>query len=246
MDMSTSITGLAGALAKAQPLIEGAAKDKNNPVFRSKYADLGAVVDAIRPALGQHGLSFIQVIHDAENAVRVETIIMHASGEWISTGCVMVPVSKHDAHGYGSALTYARRYGLSAAFGVAPEDDDGNAAAKASPALPKSEPELPSYTDEKITANAETWRESFASGKSNPAAMIAKISSKYTLTDAQREAIKALAIQKAPTFEEIAESLKMAGDIKTLDNIAEQIKQIADADQQEQLAAMYRDAREVL
>lgn len=131
MNKSESIKELATAYAKAQPEIEGAAKDKTNPAFRSKYADLASVVDAIKPALAKHGLSFLQASHDAEAAAKIETILLHASGEWMSLGEVSVPVTKHDAHGFGSALTYARRYGLLTAFGVAPEDDDGNAAAKA-------------------------------------------------------------------------------------------------------------------
>ncbi len=124
---------LATALTKAQAEIEGAAADKSNPHFRSKYADLGNVIDAIKPALAKYGLSFIQRVHDADDAAKVETVILHASGQQISCGAVSVPVSKKDAQGYGSALTYARRYSLSAAFGVAPEDDDGNAAAKSPP-----------------------------------------------------------------------------------------------------------------
>lgn len=127
---SESIAALASALAKAQPLIEGAIKDKTNPHFRSQYADLGNVVDAIKPAIAKHGLSFIQRCHDNDTGAKVETIILHESGEWISCGIIVVPASKHDAQGFGSALTYARRYSLSAAFGVAPEDDDGNAASK--------------------------------------------------------------------------------------------------------------------
>jgi hypothetical protein len=133
MNKSESIAALSKAFAKAQPAIEGAVKDKTNPHFRSKYADLGAVTDAIKPALQGTGLSFVQVCHDAQDAAKVETIILHESGEWLSCGAVSVPVSKSDAQGYGSALTYARRYSLSAAFGVAPEDDDGNAAAAAKP-----------------------------------------------------------------------------------------------------------------
>jgi len=133
MQMSAEIDKLAAAMSYAQPKIEGAVKDKVNPHFRTKYADLGAVVDAIKPALAQHGLSFVQVCHDAESAAKVETIILHSSGQWMSAGAVSVPVSKQDAQGFGSALTYARRYSLSAAFGVAPEDDDGNAAANAKP-----------------------------------------------------------------------------------------------------------------
>lgn len=133
MSMPENIKELAAAYCKAQPEIEGASKDKTNPAFRSKYADLGNVVDAIKPALGKHGLSFLQVPHEAENAVRIETILLHSSGQSLSLGTVTVPVTKADAQGFGSALTYARRYGLLTAFGVAPEDDDGNAAAKAAP-----------------------------------------------------------------------------------------------------------------
>jgi hypothetical protein len=121
------------ALTLAQAEMENASKDKNNPFFKSKYADLNSVMGAIKPALAKHGLAFVQVCHDAENAAKVETIIVHADGQQFSAGCVSVPVSKADAQGYGSALTYARRYSLAAAFGVGAEDDDGNAAAKAAP-----------------------------------------------------------------------------------------------------------------
>ncbi|HEY6020454.1 MAG TPA: ERF family protein [Candidatus Paceibacterota bacterium] len=137
MEKSESIKELATAMSKAQAKIEGALRDSANPFFKSKYADLSSVVDAIKSPLGVNGLSYTQVMHDAENAVAVETIIMHSSGEWISCGKLSVPVVKADAQGYGSALTYARRYSLSAAFGVAPEDDDGNAAAKAKPTIGK-------------------------------------------------------------------------------------------------------------
>jgi hypothetical protein len=133
MNKSETLKELAASLSKAQALIEGAAKDGNNPHFRAKYATLASVVDAVKEPLAKNGLSYTQVLHDAENAVKVETIILHQSGEWLSCGCLSVPVSKHDAQGFGSALTYARRYSLSAAFGVAPEDDDGNGAAAAAP-----------------------------------------------------------------------------------------------------------------
>ena len=129
-----SIANLAAALTKAQAEIEGAAKDRLNPHFKSKYADLSSVMDAIKPALAKHGLAFVQVSHDRDHAAAVETVIVHSSGETMNCGIVSVPVSKGDAQGFGSALTYARRYSLSAAFGVAPEDDDGNAAAAAKPA----------------------------------------------------------------------------------------------------------------
>ncbi len=130
MDRSDTIKDIATALAKAQGDFVGAVKDSINPHFKSKYADLESVVAAIKPALSKHGLSFVQVSHDAQNAASIETIILHSSGEWLSAGVVAVPVCKNDAQGFGSAMTYARRYSLSAAFGIAPEDDDGNAAAK--------------------------------------------------------------------------------------------------------------------
>jgi hypothetical protein len=134
MNKSESITNLATALAMAQMNIKGAIKDSANPFFKSKYADLSSVVEAIRPAFGQCGLSYIQRIEPSDkDEVRVETILLHASGEWLSCGVLNLPVSKADAQGYGSALTYARRYSLAAAAGVAPEDDDGNAATKSAP-----------------------------------------------------------------------------------------------------------------
>jgi len=138
--MQNSIANLAAALVKAQAEIEGAAKDRLNPHFKSKYADLSSVMDAIKPALAKHGLAFVQVSHDSNNAAAIETVIVHSSGETMSCGIVSVPVSKGDAQGFGSAMTYARRYSLSAAFGVAPEDDDGNAAAAAKPVPQKEAP----------------------------------------------------------------------------------------------------------
>jgi hypothetical protein len=140
MNKSESIKELASALSKAQGKIKGAVKDSANPFFKSKYADLASVVEAIREAFSANGLSYIQQVSESEkDEVRVETVLMHSSGEWINCGILALPVSKADAQGYGSALTYARRYSLSAAVGVAPEDDDGNAATKAKPE--KKEPE---------------------------------------------------------------------------------------------------------
>jgi hypothetical protein len=136
MSKSESIKELATALATAQARIKGAAKDSDNPFFKSKYADLSSVVEAIREPLASVGLSYVQISNsDTKDHVSIETIILHKSGEWLSCGPVMIPVNKVDAQGFGSAMTYARRYSLSAAFGVAPEDDDGNAAAKAKPAF---------------------------------------------------------------------------------------------------------------
>lgn len=123
-----SLKNLAAALCKAQADMEGAKKDAKNPHFNSKYADLASVWDAIRVPLTKNGLSIVQLPRSMQGGVEVETILLHTSGESLSS-VLAVPASKSDAQGFGSALTYARRYSLMAMVGVAPEDDDGNAAA---------------------------------------------------------------------------------------------------------------------
>lgn len=115
-----------GALAIALPKLEAAKKNSNNPHFKSTYADLKAVIAAIYP-IAEYGLWYRQVSHEVPGGVSIETFYIHASGE-LSAGCVFVPADKNNAQGYGSAQTYARRYGLQLAFGLATEDDDGNAA----------------------------------------------------------------------------------------------------------------------
>lgn len=133
MFRSESLANISAAMAKAFPEISNALKAKVNPHLKSKYADLGSVMDAVKPALQAHGLWFMQHTHERESAVCIETIMFHASGEFISSGYVSVPVTKADAQGYGSAMTYARRYSLSSCFGVASEDDDGHAASRSAP-----------------------------------------------------------------------------------------------------------------
>ena len=124
---------IATALAAAQINMGKALKQASNPHFRSKYADLGSVMDACLPALNAHGIAVIQPTGEDEIGRFVETRLIHGeSGEQLSCWVPLI-VSKNDMQGYGSAVTYARRYGLMAMAGIAPEDDDGNAAAKAAP-----------------------------------------------------------------------------------------------------------------
>jgi hypothetical protein len=123
---------LSAALVSALAEIGGAAKDKVNPHFKSKYADISSVIDAIKPVLARHGLGFTQHSQPSEAGVIVETVVHHRSGGQLALGALFVPANKNDAQGFGSALTYARRYSLMTAFGVPAEDDDGNAAAAAS------------------------------------------------------------------------------------------------------------------
>lgn len=132
MNTSEQVNELAMALAKAQGQIKGAVKDAENPHFRSKYADLASVWDACRDSLSANGLSIVQSPRGIQTtaggwAVELETRLLHSSGQWMAD-TLTVPVGKADAQGVGSAVTYARRYALAAFVGVAPEDDDGNAA----------------------------------------------------------------------------------------------------------------------
>ena len=127
MNSSESITELAAALVKAHAEINGVAKSAVNPFFKSKYATLEAVVESVKPALLKQGIVVVQGLQDADNGVAIETMLLHSSGQWISS-TLRLPASKEDAQGYGSACTYGRRYGLMAICGVPAEDDDGNAA----------------------------------------------------------------------------------------------------------------------
>ena len=125
---SESIAALAAAMAKAQGEIVAAKKDSRNPFFKSSYADLASIIEAIRKPFSQNGLAIFQFPRVVAGTVEVETLLAHSSGEWIAETLAW-PVSKQDAHGIGSAITYARRYSLQSFGGVAAEeDDDGNAA----------------------------------------------------------------------------------------------------------------------
>lgn len=127
MQMSDSITALATALSAAQGEIEDATKAGLNPHFKSKYADLAAVRAVIRGPLAKHGLSIVQLPRAQNGVVEVDTMLLHKSGEYISE-TLRMPVAQMNAHGIGSAITYARRYGLMTILCLAADDDDGNGA----------------------------------------------------------------------------------------------------------------------
>jgi hypothetical protein len=128
---SPTIGALAAALAKAQAEIEGASKDKLNPHFKSRYADLASVWDACRSPLTGNGLSVVQVPMASGPTVTVVTMMMHSSGEWLR-GDLTMTAQQNTPQSVGSAITYARRYALAAMAGVAPEDDDGEQATRGS------------------------------------------------------------------------------------------------------------------
>ena len=132
MELSEKIDQLAAALVLAQPEIETAKMDCVNPFFKSKYADLGSVWDAVRPALAKNGLTVTQFPDSINGEPALTTMLIHQSGQWMKATYPLVVAGKDEnAQGYGSAITYARRYGLSAVLGViADADDDGNSASK--------------------------------------------------------------------------------------------------------------------
>ena len=126
---SPEINKLAEALAKTQSELEGAKKESTNPFFKSSYADLHAVIKSSFPYLSKNGLSVSQGNEVVKGAVVVTTLLMHSSGQWLRSK-IKLPLSKVDAQGVGAAVTYGRRYGLSAIVGIAQYDDDANSIRK--------------------------------------------------------------------------------------------------------------------
>ena len=121
---------IAAAFVKAQKAFGPALKTSVNPHFKSKYADLANCIEAVIEALNANGIGLMQRTYECKDGVLVETVFIHESGEVMECGMLHLPASKLDAMGFGSCLTYARRYSLLAATGLAPEDDDGVAASR--------------------------------------------------------------------------------------------------------------------
>lgn len=119
---------IALAFIKAKKEFRPALKNNVNPAYRSKYADLAACIDAVDDAFLNNGIVMYQETFEDASGITVETVLLHESGESIRCGKLHIPCIKQDPQGYGSAMSYCRRYSLMAACGIAPEDDDGNAA----------------------------------------------------------------------------------------------------------------------
>lgn len=126
MNKSEQTNEIFKAISAAQGEFLTVEKSSTNPHFKSKFAPLDNIIEMLRPILPKHGLSFVQFTDITDGGIVVETVITHESGQWVS-GSLKMPATKQDPQGYGSALTYGRRYGLSAAFGIASDEDvDGN------------------------------------------------------------------------------------------------------------------------
>ncbi len=191
MNKSESIKELATALAKAQAEIENASKSSVNPHFKSKYADLAEVLNTVRPVFSKHGISVIQAPSYEAGVASVETMLTHSSGEWLSNTC-SAPVSKQDAQGVGSAVTYLRRYSLAAFAGIAQEDDDANSAVghrqqtkpDGAQSAHRTVPAKPEITDDRFAKAIQSIRD----GKTTSAS----VRSHFSLTVDQDNALHAV------------------------------------------------------
>tara|TARA_R110002020_G_scaffold9539_2_gene37443 strand:- start:9102 stop:9650 length:549 start_codon:yes stop_codon:yes gene_type:complete len=179
MEKSENIGNLTLALSKVQAQLRPAKENSKNPFFKSNYADLGAVWDAVRTLLAENELAIVQMPVDIGG---VTTILSHSSGEFLASTCY-VP-SKEDAHGVGSAISYARRYALAAFVGVVTGDDDGNGAVKGDSrsSKPKSKPKL---TPRQFEAMSTAIKE----GKG---AVVSQKMKGYELSKSQKEGLTSL------------------------------------------------------
>lgn len=164
--MSPTITKIATALLKAQTTMGNAAKGAKNPFFKSFYADLNSIREAALPALNAVGVSVLQPIVNVAEASYVRTLLLHESGEWLASDTRIVTAKEKDPQAYGSAISYARRYGLQALLNIGAVDDDGeravtraatnvndtNIAAPASPVATKTSVPVAVTTTSKVLA----------------------------------------------------------------------------------------------
>lgn len=128
MVMSNTITKISAALLKAQAKMGAAVKDSKNPFFRSSYADLNSIREASHPSLNDAGITVLQPIVQKDGKSFVRTLLLHESGEYLGSDTEVVTAKQNDPQAYGSAISYARRYGLQAFISLGAEDDDGEKA----------------------------------------------------------------------------------------------------------------------
>lgn len=188
MKHSIETNHIFAALVKAQSEMPTANKDGNNPHFKSKYATLQSVVETCKPILTKHGLAITQTFEPSCDGVSIITTLVHESGQYIS-GSLFLKPAKNDPQGYGSAITYGRRYAWAAILGmVADEDDDGNEAS-----APAEKPWL-NKTDE-AWKNATAWLADEAKAQRGAESLkvcIAKLKQSYRLNAVMEAALLAI------------------------------------------------------
>ena len=161
---------LIGALIKAQSEMTFASKTGTNPHFKSGYAPLETVIDAVKNPLNDNGIFYLQKVYLAEGGQCVETEF-HGHGGVIKAGRVYVPADKQTPQGYGSALTYAKRYSLITACGLPSEDDDGNSAESNYKAKPKAKPKAEPKQNKQDDSEANVLYEALSMGVSGSSSM---------------------------------------------------------------------------
>lgn len=170
MEKSESIKELATALAITQGQMVAAKKDTQNPFYKQNYADLASVWEAARKPLSGNGLSVVQCVQnnfsEISNEVEVETILLHNSGEWISSKISIIP-AKQDAQGYGATISYLRRYALSAMIGGYADDDDGEKDRKTREAEPTPQKQSPTQAAAKSVISEAQAKRLFAIAAAN-------------------------------------------------------------------------------
>lgn len=190
MEKSESIKELAIALNKAQSEMSGASKAKDNPFFKSKYADMSEVIKAVKEPFANNGLSYVQFPIEEGGRIGIETILMHTSGEYLSNSFT-VQLTKQDAQGAGSAITYCRRYGLQAVAGIPSEDDDGNSASPQQAPQAKPDDNKPWYGDSNWEADKQNVSDAIKAG-TPPEQIIKQIAENFKIANKYRDMIKGM------------------------------------------------------
>ena len=194
MQKSESIKDIATAMCKVQASMETASKSKENPFFNSKYADLSEVLRCIKGVLPSEGLSFMQMPSFESGVVSVETIVMHVSGEWVSSVSA-APIAKSNPQGVGDAITYLRRYSLAAIFGLAQKDDDGNSNSdqlnNSTSKSQSKDDDKPWYNEPDYQADFEGIKTAIREGRP-PDDIIKEISQKFKVANKYRDLIKSI------------------------------------------------------
>lgn len=228
MKMSESIANISTALVQFQAQVTNPSKNADNNYFKSKYADLDSIINAIRPCLTANGLTFLQNPVGDGSGVGVYTLILHKSGEYIEFDPVVIPLSKKDAQQVGSAMTYARRYSLGAALGIATdEDDDANSI------QPKPINQPQKKQSKQDNRNLDAWEDlaDKNGAKASQRKRFFAITKKKKLTDKQQKAIVYFFSNKvsrselsAKEFKDIADFVESATEQEIKNTIDEAIK----------------------
>ena len=193
MIKSESMKTIAPALLKAQEEMGNAKKGATNPFFKSKYADLNSVREAVIPALNSNGISILQPTTTIEGRPFVETILLHESGEWISSLTEIICNKMNDAQSHGSGLSYARRYAISSIMNIGASDDDGQDAVKPNHNITVSESNKPWLN--KFEKDGSTLTEMWQKAKINIEAgkvTMEQIKAKYIVSKVHQQELQSL------------------------------------------------------